>query len=321
MKELYAICGYTDNFNKCSHLIKNLELLKSHNKETLLVNHFPVDPLVYKDFDFYLYDKDNTLLTDDAYKFWAEYNYPGYQVFSRSVTDKWHAYAALRLFLYAIRFAQAYEYDILHLIEYDTILKNLDELEDNKRLIQEGHNGVAYKAIYARQSGWWYGQVEEKLFSIKTSAIPKFTLDSKQILKDLQEKDGTPEHVFYDYFVKDNNVLIKEDPDFNSLEWGLQIEDVISKRNTTFCVSNDNGFWLFSHPMSEEVNQIEIIINESYYRKFEILEKGYIIERLFDFDQVNSAKIIFNNEVYKTYTFNNQEERNLFYFYNDLRYI
>ena len=53
MKELYAICGYTDTFDKSSHLINNLNLLKSYNKETLLVNHFPVDPIVYKDFDFY----------------------------------------------------------------------------------------------------------------------------------------------------------------------------------------------------------------------------------------------------------------------------
>ena len=319
MKELYAICGYTDTFDKSSHLINNLNTLKLNNKETLLVNHFPVDPIVYKDFDFYLYDKDNTLLTDDAYKFWTEYKYPNYQLFLRSVTDKWHAYAALRLFLYAIRFAQAYEYDILHLIEYDTLLKNLDELEDNKRLIQEGYNGVAYEAIYSRQSDWWFGNVEEKLFSIKTSAIPKFTLNAEQILKDLQEKNGTPEHVFYDYFVKDNNILIKKDPDFNSIEWGLEIEAVVSKNNTSFCVSSDNGFWIFSHPTYGS-NKIEVIINDEHYSCFNLEPTSYIINRIFDWDKIKTAKIIFNNKVYRNYTFNSQEEKDKFYFYNDLRY-
>lgn len=318
MRELYAICGYTDTFDKSSFVIKNNQLLKQAGEDTLLVNHFPVDPIIYKDFDFYLYDKNNLLLTEDKNKPWGYKVLNNFMINSRMITGPYHAYAALRLFFNAIQFAKAMQYDVLHMIEYDCEIQNLEEFKDNTKIISEGYNGVCYKAPnpWMDEKGrYWNGEIVENLISFNLHKVNNFKYEEESIIKDLRDKDSNPEKVMHDYFVKDSNFYWKKESS-NSINWG-KVNYKLTNAELGLAVSQEKDLILF-YDLYEYDGYVQVILDDQHFFNFKVTPQEWKTQNLGKITNYSTAKIIYNNKIHRVVDLTNPE---MFHFYNSIQQI
>jgi len=317
MKELYAICGYTDTFDKSSFVVKNNQLLKQAGKDTLFVNHFPVDPIIYKEFDFYLYDKNNLLLTEDKDKPWGYKTLNGFVINSRMLNNSYHAYAALRLFFNAIKFAKTMQYDVLHMIEYDCVINNVKEFEDNTKIISEGYNGVCYKAPNPKideKGRYWNGEIIENLISFNLNEVNDFKFNEESILKDLRNKDNNPEKVMHDYFVKDSNFYWKEKSS-DSINWG-KVNFKLNSIDLGLAVSHEKDLILF-YDLEEYDGYVQVILDDQHFFNFKVNPYEWKTQNLGTITNYSTAKIIYNNIVHRVIDLTDPE---MFHFHNSIEH-
>jgi len=305
MKELVAICGYTDNLEKNNLLASNLNILKQSGYETLMVNHFPVDPIFYKDFNYYLYDKDNELIDDDKIKFFYAWNQHDLHFWTKNDIKNWHAYAALRLFFTAMKFAKGMDYDILHLVEYDTILYNTDELKDNLEYVKQGYDGVVYNGLDIGDG--ITGNCKENLITFDLKKLRDFDFTRDWCLKMLEQYWGSPEQIIWHEFIRDYNYYMKQYVDGNSsFKVDTQKQWLL---NNGVAFANWGGKLCFICKGLEYDSTIEVILNKQEYFVYEIPSHNWRAEWYDELSTYNDIKIILNGKVFTHIKFENEQDR------------
>ena len=308
MKELVAICGYTDNLEKSNLLASNLAILKEAGYETLLVNHYPVDPIFYKDFDYYLYDKDNELIDDDRIKFFFRSNIEWAEFWTKNDIKNWHAYAALRLFFGAMKFAKGFEYDVLHIVEYDTILYNADELKDNLEHIKQGYDSVVYYGLNIPDG--ITGNCKENLITFDVKKLRDFDFTREWCLKMLEQYWGTPEQIIWHEFVRDYNHYMKEYVDGNS-SFKIDTQKQWLLNDGVAFAEWDGKLALIIKQLGYD-SVVEIILNKQDYRVYHTQAGHWRVEWFDDLSQYEDLKIILNDKLFTHITFKTDEDRAIF---------
>ena len=305
MKELVAICGYTDNLEKSNLLASNLNILKQSGYETLLVNHFPVDPIFYKDFDYYLYDKDNELIDDDRIKFFYAWNYHDLHFWTKNDIKNWHAYVALRLFFAAMKFAKGMGYDVLHLVEYDTILYNTDELKDNLEYVKQDYDGVVYNGLDIEDG--ITGNCKENLITFNLKKLRDFDFTRDWCLKMLEQYWGSPEQIIWHEFIRDYNYYMKQYVDNNpSFKVDTQKQWLLD--NGVAFANWEGKLCLVCKGLKYDAT-IEVILNKQEYFIYEVPAYNWRVEWYNELLTYNDVKIILNGEVFTHIKFENEEDR------------
>lgn len=305
MKELVAICGYTDNLEKSNLLASNLNILKQSGYETLMVNHFPVDPIFYKDFDYYLYDKDNELIDDDKIKFFYVWNQQDLHFWTKNDVKNWHAYAALRLFFAAMKFAKGIGYDVLHLVEYDTILYNTDELKDNLEYVKQGYDGVVYNGLDIADG--ITGNCKENLITFDLKKLRDFDFTRDWCLKMLEQYWGSPEQIIWHEFIRDYNYYMKQYVDSNSSFKVDTQKQWLLNNGVAFANWEDKLCFVCKGLGYDSV--IEVILNKQEYFVYEIPAYNWRVEWYNELSTYNDIKIILNGKVFTHIKFENEQDR------------
>jgi hypothetical protein len=305
MKELVAICGYTDNLEKSNLLASNLAILKKAGYETLLVNHYPVDPIFYKDFDYYLYDKDNELVDDDRVKFYFYRDFGWSEFWTKNDIKNWHAYAALRLFFAAMKFAKGFEYDVLHLVEYDTILYNTDELKDNLEYVKQGYDGVVYNGLDIADG--ITGNCKENLITFDVKKLRDFDFTREWCLKMLEQYWGSPEQIIWHEFIRDYNYHMKQ-YDKNNSSFKVDTQKQWLLENGVAFANWEGKLALVVKGLKYD-STIEIILNKETYKVYEIPANNWIIEWYDELSKYNDVKILLNGKVFTHIKFESEEDR------------
>jgi hypothetical protein len=305
MKELVAICGYTDNLEKSNLLASNLTILKKAGYETLLVNHYPVDPIFYKDFDYYLYDKDNELIDDDRIKFFFTWNQQDLHFWTKNDIKNWHAYAALRLFFAAMKFAKGFEYDVLHLVEYDTILYNTDELKDNLEYVKQGYDGVVYNGLDIADG--ITGNCKENLITFDVKKLRDFNFTREWCLQMLEQYWGTPEQIIWHEFIRDYNYYMKQYVDDNP-SFKIDTQKQWLLENGVAFANWEGKLALVCKGLKYD-NTIEVILNKQDYFVYETPASHWRVEWYNELSTYHDIKIIVNGKVFTHIKFESEEDR------------
>jgi hypothetical protein len=88
--------------------------------------------------DYVIYDKENKILTGDEYRatLWVKLT-DNYKINTQYVGNQNTMLTAWKLSISAFSLAKSLGYKKIHKIEYDTIVNDLSEFEDNSKLLDE----------------------------------------------------------------------------------------------------------------------------------------------------------------------------------------
>ena len=137
MKEIFLINAYTETTDKLDKLRNLITNVKNNGFEVCLVSHTSTPQDIIDRCDYYIYDKENPMITNPEVQYWTFYNTSEYNIKWVNKSSRTHALAYYRLIFGGLSYLKSLGYNIVHSFEYDIIISSFDEIKNNETLIDE----------------------------------------------------------------------------------------------------------------------------------------------------------------------------------------
>jgi hypothetical protein len=138
MKEIILISAYTPTTDKQDKLRELISSLKNLNYRVCLATHTSTPQDIVDRCDYHIYDAENKVLYDPYIK---------YQHFFGQEDKLWqfkdytsvstHALPVFRMYLGGLAYLKSMGEEVVHMIEYDTIVKNREVWDNHLELLKE----------------------------------------------------------------------------------------------------------------------------------------------------------------------------------------
>jgi len=324
--EIVTILSYTDTDDKVNALLGCIGKIKSFGYKILLASHYPVSEEIQKMVDYYVYDEHNEIIKIPI-TFWANKAEFDYTCFDPACNN--HSYAILSLIRESLLFCRSMDFDLVHFINYDVILK--DNIFKHNNYEIGARPALFYKYTYAG------GSFNTVIFSIK----PEFDIfDKIKTSKDYFDNSfmiDNDRRLFLEPWiyglVKSNNILDSlKILESESVEEKYGLQGVISLKNF-LDLANNNKIYVFiqkddnfkhDYCIIYDENKVDIDFGDNGYKlicigdskEYKILEDGIVIhEKQIDRQQIiGNTKIEFkdtsNEHINKSYDIGMVQQRN-----------
>ena len=304
MKDLILITAYCPDTTKeeiLRELISNLYNFKDEF-DLGIVSHTPIPLDIQSKVNFSLYDSKNEILTepDLLNKPWIGIGEAPYRMIRSSYLTGINTHLAIwRMWILGFSLAKNIGYKKIHTIEYDALVKNIDELKDNSNLLD------TYKSIYYLESKKdtrpiLFGSTQS--YNVDYIHPILLNLDEENIKNMIRKSHMSPEemlqdliHKMGDYLVKDRDVLETNNNTFaksNKIEpfnpWGVPFYDYLedSVKFVTFNTLKENGV----------SNQI-IVNNKKLYTISNIPINGWSVVKLGELKDIYYITIMEDDKI------------------------
>ena len=122
MKEIFLINAYTETTDKLDKLRDLITNVKNNGFEVCLITHTSTPQDIVDRCDFYIYDKENPMVSDPEVQYWTWYESPEYHIKWVSKWSRTHVLAYYRLIFGGLSYLKSLGYDIVNSFEYDIII-------------------------------------------------------------------------------------------------------------------------------------------------------------------------------------------------------
>jgi len=167
MNELVAILSHADTPDKVSVLEECVNEIKKQGKKIIISSHINIPEHLYDIADYVIYDKENPIIRYDEYQsnqsvvfVWASY----LEYFQNFPIEFNHAYAVHRLILNCLSIAKSNDYDIIHFVNYDYVIKD-EKILENHNLLLKDYDIVSYMGFENQE------HISSAFFSIKNNDV------------------------------------------------------------------------------------------------------------------------------------------------------
>lgn len=298
--EIYCVPTYMVNQKIKDYTRKLIKFLKERNKQVLLISHYPIAIEFQEMVDYCIYDNRNYLLYENKYKGWICYKNNLFYIESQEFVSN-NSTLACYYFYSALFFSKFINKKIVHFIDYDSNALNLDQYDDNYKILKDSeYTSVRYKTT----SGASFDNKALQAFFADTSSInlSKYNLDnliiSDENFKSLMEKFKTYELLFEKHFLQFENIYWKPKDELeksitaglehvHGIDWVALAVD-LEKRKFYIAIVND----------SNNAKNYKIIIDER------IINMNIASKNSWACDVSNNNNVIVYNEkgdISKTY--------------------
>ena len=200
--EIYCVPTYMVN-QKVKNYTRNLiQFLKERNKQVLLMSHYYIPVEFQETVDYCIYDNRNHLLYENKHKGWMVHRNNLFYVESQEFFPC-NSTLACYYFHSSLFFSKFLNKRIVHFVDYDSILSNLDQYDENYQILKKSE----YSSIrYKNNVGAFFADT-------CSLDLSKINLDnfvvSEEKLKNLIESNRTYEVLFEHYFINFENIYWK----------------------------------------------------------------------------------------------------------------
>lgn len=268
--ELILLSAYCPDIKR-QDLLRNLvRYLSSQNKDILLVSHSLIPEDIVKQCKFYFYDEENKLLPNDELKLWFTSPQENGTIKSRDVYQSSTTLIPVyRIVLFGLGIAKHLGYKYVHYLEYDNQIENIDFINNNTKLLQEGYSSIAYEFDNGE-----YNMIEG---SYTAYNLDHYSFEDLQFNEDELIAKYRRNYPFVETMTK-KEFLNNKNPYYKSQELLTQ-EGLISNTYSSsqpeegyVCpvIYEDGSFFIYHHREpgigSDEPEEIEIIIDNFYKR-------------------------------------------------------
>ena len=288
MKKIALVSTYCDTPEKIHVLVEGAKTLKSLGVDVMVNSPLPLESSVTNHFDFYFQTKENPLLQwpERANTFWwKQINQRGKEIIlHRDIDD--YGWAAIYQVKKLSEIALTYDYDIFYHITYDVIVSN--ELTQD---ILNNKTNTTYHTINPNDPlDQW--NVSPLFISFDKENLIKFL---SKIDKDLYiQRYGFAED-FIELLLEDIPMIKSEFPVEDSITYingcNNDLFNYSQSENYKIFFSNNwtNRFSFVVYDIKE--GDLKVVFNDK-----EIYNIENLVPQGFETD-VNSFKVIFNNEI------------------------
>jgi hypothetical protein len=138
MKEIVLISAYTPDTPTQDNLRELIKSLKDLNYRVCLMTHTSTPSDIVDRCDYYVYDKENELLYDPEIKYGYLCPIEEYTMFFKDYfAVATHMLPVFRMYLGGLAYLKSMGEEIVHMIEYDTIVKNKEIWDKNTEILKE----------------------------------------------------------------------------------------------------------------------------------------------------------------------------------------
>jgi hypothetical protein len=306
--EIIVIAAYCPDLKR-QDLLRNLvRYLHSNNKDILLISHSQIPEDIIKQCKFYFYDEENKFLTDDELKMWYYFFQDDFEIRSKDPYQySVHILPVYRLFLYGLGIAKLLGYEYVHYLEYDNEITDINFINNNTKILKEGYGNVYYHQDDLEMQGGY------NAWNLNHYSFEDLKYNEKDIINKYKKHNLHPERITkIEYinpknpYVKNNKILQKEglisNLNFSLKEKNSWVCPVIKEDGTFFILYNRNN-------TGKELEEIEIIINNSYLKESNKKGVWKIIYTKHLIDEVKYLKVLENNKILFEYDLTNPLEK------------
>ena len=317
MSEIVLITDFSNTSEKKLILKKLIGQINSKYK-ICLASHCVLPFDIVEEVDFYFYDKNNPHITDNSLKGIRYFNTNNFSVIHKSYfLPSSHIPAILRLWQLPLSFLKNAGYKVIHILEYDTLIKDLNIFEINKINLED--NDVI---VYEKD-----GNMVGSLISVNLEKFQfeTFEYDYQKIFN-LYEKTHLESIVFssertiYDLIFKNQKVLKLDNQELEKfLDFGkcqIMSENILTKNTFTFYKNGDDLMFFVHNGTSKEVS-FDLIINDNFFINLKIQPQVWNIRNV-GITDIKSSRAFINGVQYFDIDFTNPKNHALI---NDAKFI
>ena len=286
MKEIVLISAYTPDLKRQDDLRNLVISLKDLNYRICLITHTSTSQDIIDRCDYFLYDKENELLYDPEIKYWYHYNLKNLSFnFIDYTTMSTHMLPIFRMYLGGLIYLKSLGEEIVHMIEYDTIVKNKEMWDQNVEILKE-KDAVLYSlpTFYENDNlvcvnGFQSVNVKNIPYNLLSFSQPEL---KNQYLNYYQSaKFPVCERMIFDNIWSKLNYYVFKLNSKDDLNNSFVINTVRVKFN--FPPTNihffENKYNIFSYNNTEDPIILDVIINKNPYKRItETFFENYIFD-------------------------------------------
>lgn len=309
MREIVNICDYSNTIDKQISLLKLIRDLKK-TYDVCISSHVPLPTWIVEEVDYYFFYKKNLLSQNPKFAYYKWYLTDTWKInYKPFFTHTSHTQAILSLVLPSLTFLKSLGYCKVHMIEYDTILKNFDEFIFNSKKLEE-FDAVGYIEIIMGNNFenplWFLGAYHA--LNLNSFTYEELSYDFDEIEKIMcSVSDESDENTHYEgeqvIFRKlyNNKKIFPQDPSmcYKSLDTNNQnihAGKYFSNLNNFTVYLKDKTLWFFaSNEEFTNVENIKIIIDDSKILNFNVRPRTWINTQIHT-DSFEKIMVIFNDQ-------------------------
>ena len=317
MKEIFLILTHVSDKIQENQLRNLVYKLKENNKTVFIATHSYITEDIIKMCDYYLYDSDNHLVPnyktsgnwfygckDFVVETWFNtFNYYNYSVpYSKSL------YNGLSL-------SKQSEYDIAHILVYDTDFTSLDEFNSNNEILKE-YDCVSYsiKGDMTQHIGHFVS------FNLNNYSLEEFTFNKSKLINELEtlENGFMVEKSTYYNLLKPKKHFIKTEENIDTSKLILNLSDSHpnhSYRISMNCVCKDinseDTFWFMNNESLSDLN-LFLLINNNKFEHFLVKSDHWVNKKIKNLSEINNLKFFKDNVLIQEIDFINNVDKEEF---------
>jgi hypothetical protein len=317
MDEIILITDFS-NTNKKKLILKNL-ITQINSKYEICLSSHCVQPFdIIEDVDFYLYDKKNPHITNNSLKGIRYFTNNDFTIFHKSyLLPSSHIPAILRLWQLPLSFLKNVGYKVIHILEYDTLIKDLNIFEINKSKLKD--NDVV---LYEKD-----GNMVGSLISINLEKFQfeTFNYDYEKMFNTYKEIHSesivfSSEKTIYDLIFKNYKVLKLNNEELEKFldigKYQIMSENVLTKNTFTF-YKDKTDLMFFVHNGAKNEISFDLIINDSFFINLKIPPNVWHIKKV-DVSDLKHSRAFIDGIKYFDIDFTNSDNLSLI---DDVKFI
>ena len=307
MNDLIVITSYHPTLKQedmLRNLVNNI-LNLSKNFDIMISSHSYIPKDICDKVNYVIYDKENKILTGDEYRatLWVKLT-DNYKINTQYVGNQNTMLTAWKLSISAFSFSKSLGYEKIHKIEYDTIVNDLSEFEDNSKLLDE-HDTIFY-ASEENFPPFNIKNISGMVQSFKTSKIPPLLLsyNEDKIMEYYYKKGKNIPEILRHLAEIENGNKIYYKP--------LHLLNTPQIKTALVHRSNNNWYVPYYDSKGDELRflvrknqpdtpnpKIELIVNNNYQKLNLPTSPQYWYHiPLMDFEEVNTLKVLVNDKLF-----------------------
>jgi hypothetical protein len=317
MNDLVLITSYHPTLKQedmLRNLVNNISNL-SKDFDIMISSHSYVPKDICDKVNYVIYDKENKILTGDEHRatLWVKLT-DNYKINTQYVGNQNTMLAAWKLVISAYSLAKSLGYNKIHKVEYDTIINDLSELEDNSKLLNE-YDTILYGSNYLVPP-FNIKDISGMVQSLKVSNIPSLFLsyNENKIMEYYYSKGkNIPERLRHLLEIENNNKIYYKSWDLlktPSIQTGL-----IHRSDANWYVpyydskGDELRFLVRKNDPKSPNPKVELIVNNNYQKLDLPTTPSYWFHMpLMEYEKINSLKVLINNKLFYEIDFTSLDE-------------
>jgi len=284
MKDLIIINSYTPDYEREELLRKFVNQIDNTNFDIMVVSHSRLPDDLYEKVDYFIFDKENEILTNIESKYDSWYGTKSFEIHTTEARQFNHSVAAYKLLFIGINNAKMLGYKKAHIIEYDTSLNDMSHFINNSKLL-DNYSVIYYKTNYTPSlisfpMSFNIDKLNEEWFKLQKSKIISGKYKTLEDLEFFLIKQQQNTHHKSHKTLEDGSIEINLYASFGKEIWTCPLVD------------ESNDLILFVDNKNKEELKIKVVINENIIKNLVTKPNHWSIIRLSKYEDTNKLLII-----------------------------